>query len=509
MVASRRSFAERILNRFGAFSKRQIDGMSKRSFAFAAANRLTADWMASGLSGNSELRGPVRTIIHRARDLAHENDYVRGFLQDVESNVIGSAEFDLRMEAGDMVRGRKQLDAMANVLIENAWAEWCRPANCSIAGDVDWRGVKRLALRDVPVAGAVLCRHVRGAAAGNRFGYAVQLIEVEQLALEKHGIDQGVNVVRFGIEKTPRGRTVAYHIYLQHPGEDLAQMQRGGTERIPAGDVILLQIPERISQVLSMTWFISSGKSLKMLDGYEDAELVAARAGACKGGWFETPQDGGTGYPGPKNDNEQMTVDAEPGVWESLPAGVKAVVNDPSHPNTAFGEFRKAVLRRISTSLGISYTTLGNDLEAVNFSSARVGLMDEREVWKAIQLWFRVHMLEPVFTEWLTMALTTGAINLPLAKFDKFNQPRFKPRRWDWLEPLKDAQAKTLAVEKGFTSRRAVIDEQGGDIEIVFADQDEDAKLAAKHGLSFATTPGPGRPVVEPDEDEGKPGAKD
>jgi lambda family phage portal protein len=502
---AKRSLTERVLNRFGAISRRQVAGLSKRAYSFAAVNRLTADWITSGLSGNAELRGPVRRIIHRARDLAHENDYVRGFLVDVENNVIGAAEFDLRMDVGEMQGdGVKRPDALANRLIESAWWEWVQPSTCTVNGDMDWRGVKRLALRDVPTAGAVLVRHIRGAAAGNRFGYAVQLLEIEQLDLDKHENTKDGGRIRFGIEKNATGRTVAYHVLKQHPGDDIhAGMVRRDVERIPAADMILLQLPERISQVLSQTWMISSGKSLKMLDGYEDAELVAARAGACKGGWFKTPVDGGPGYPTGR-DGEQFTMDAEPGMWEALPPGVEPVVNDPSHPNSQFGEFRKAVLRRVATSLGISYTTLGNDLEAVNFSSARVGLMDEREVWKALQLWFRVHFLEVVFREWLTMALSVGAINLPLAKFDKFNQPRFKTRRWEWLDPLKEAQAKALAVEKGFTSRRAIIDEQGGDIEVVFADLEADAKLATKHGISFAATgTTPTRPMPKPDEDEG------
>ena len=47
-----------------------------------------------------------------------------------------------------------------------------------------------------------------------------------------------------------------------------------------------------------------------------------------------------------------------------------------------------------------------------------------------------------------------------------------------------------LAVEKGFTSRRAVIAEAGGDIEAVFADQAADGVLEEEHGLDFSTESG-------------------
>jgi hypothetical protein len=90
------------------------------------------------------------------------------------------------------------------------------------------------------------------------------------------------------------------------------------------------------------------------------------------------------------------------------------------------------------------------------------------------------------------MAAVAGALNnnengltLPAAKLAKWNQPEWKPRRWDWVDPLKDLQASVLAVEKGFKSRRSIISEGGGDIEDVFGDLNADEELANEYGLDF------------------------
>jgi capsid protein len=41
------------------------------------------------------------------------------------------------------------------------------------------------------------------------------------------------------------------------------------------------------------------------------------------------------------------------------------------------------MLRKVATSLGISYSTLTSDLTQVNFSSIRAGTIEEREIWTA------------------------------------------------------------------------------------------------------------------------------
>ena len=96
------------------------------------------------------------------------------------------------------------------------------------------------------------------------------------------------------------------------------------------------------------------------------------------------------------------------------------------------------------------------------------------------------------------MKLPNGSA-LPAAKFDKFNAPEWKPRRWQWVDPLKDLNAKVLAIEKGLDSRRSVISEQGGDVEDVMADIASDNDLAETYGLEFPTdTPPPPQQPTAP-----------
>jgi hypothetical protein len=153
------------------------------------------------------------------------------------------------------------------------------------------------------------------------------------------------------------------------------------------------------------------------------------------------------------------------------------------HPVGNYAGFVKSCLRGIAAGLCVSYNMLANDLEGVNYSSIRAGLLDEREYYKAVQRWFTDTVITPVFEGWLETNILNGTINLPAAKLDKFNAPDWKPRRWAWVDPLKDQQASILAVENHLKSKRQVISESGGDIEDVFRDIKKDEELAEDVGL--------------------------
>ncbi len=86
------------------------------------------------------------------------------------------------------------------------------------------------------------------------------------------------------------------------------------------------------------------------------------------------------------------------------------------------------------------------------------------------------------------MAILSGQVALPMAKLEKFQAAEWKARRWAWVDPTKDVNAKILAIENGFESRRGVISENGGDIEDTFQELAQDEELAESYGLKFGST---------------------
>ena len=76
-------------------------------------------------------------------------------------------------------------------------------------------------------------------------------------------------------------------------------------------------------------------------------------------------------------------------------------------------------------------------------------------------------------------------MNIPTAKYDKFSAIEWKPRRWQWVDPLKDTQANVIAVANGFKSRQGIISEAGGDIEDVLDEIAADSQLAEATGVEL------------------------
>lgn len=473
----------------GAFRNPQT-----RGFNAAAFTKALSDWFAAATSADAEIRRDLRRLVDRSRDLERNNDYLRGFLLSAERNVIGAVRDDVRMDCGEFVKAGRdkapewQPDPSASQLIGEAWREWSMKGTCTVCGRYSWRAVKRLAVRAVVRDGTILIRKRFGAAARNRFGFALEVWEIDHLDLERFTALANGNEVRFGIESDSDQRVVAFWVRVRHPG-DLMTTGQTNVVRLDASQFYHVFVPERPGQSVGIPWVVSAITRLRQLGAFEEAATIAARVGASQGGFLtKTPGAGGSvaEWTGERSADGKGVIDASPLAFQELPEGWNVQTFTPEYPNITTGDFRKAMLRGVATSVGSSYTSLGNDLESVNFSSARVGLFEEREGWKMIQAFFSEELFEPVFSDFLTAAIAGSVVPLPLDKFRKFNRPVFKQRRWPFIDPLKEIQAAGQAIALRIGSRRGFIEEQGGDVEDVMHDNLDDENLAKKIGLSLS-----------------------
>jgi lambda family phage portal protein len=431
------------------------------------------------LSADAAMRGKLSALRSRCRDLERNNEWARGFLRTLENNVVGEAGIALQMRIKETSRdGTERFDEIANDKIETAWWQWGRKGKCTICGRHTWRDVQRIVVRSLGRDGEILIRKIRTPA-----GLRLQIIEADLLDENANFIASNGNEVRFGVEIDGNRAVVAYHLLGRHPGDMDFQAHAGQRVRVAAADILHLFQSERPDQTRGLPWLVASMARLKMLDGYAEAELVAARTGAAKMGFFtkQTPD----GWTGEVDNAGNLSMDASPGTIEELPPGVDFKSWPTDHPNSGYGDFVKSGLRGVASSLGISYNTLSSDLEGVNYSSIRAGLIEEREVWKAIQRFLIEHMCEDVFSEWLSLELLSGRLGLPYEKIWKFNVPEFQGRRWSWVDPKKDMEAAILAIRSGQTSLRHVIAEQGRDIYDVLRSQKADNELAASLGVTL------------------------
>ena len=444
------------------FRRKPAKTPQRRSFDAAAINRLTSSWLGAAVSIDQELKTDLDRLRARSRDLANNNDYVRKFLRMVARNVVGPSGFVLQARV-ENAPGKP--DTLANAAIEQAWYNWGKRGVADVSGRMCFADLCRVIATDVARDGEALVRILRGSDAGNPFGLSLQVIDAARLATNiNRPASDGRNAIVMGVEVNGFGRAVAYWVRLG----SLYQ-----AESIPAEDLLHLYLPERAEQTRGMPWTHSAMLRLHNLKGYEEAAIINARVGAAKMGFFVTPDGTGKEMSDGATDEGEFVHEIAAGEFGVLPAGYDFKSFDPTYPHQQFADFVKANLRGIAAGLDVAYNGLANDLEGVNYSSIRAGVLEERDQWMVLQSWFIESFLEPVFAEWLPLAMLNQVIvmpngsALPVAKIDKFKAHEWQGRRWSWVDPQKDIEAARLAVQSGVASPQQIAAQQGQDIEDV------------------------------------------
>jgi len=465
----------------------------RRGFDAASTGRLYSDWLTLPKSADSDIRYALKVIRARSRDLVQNNDYAHRYLDLLRTNVIGPRGIMLQ------VRSREpdgRLDQVANQILEGAFMAWGRPGVCTVDGTMSWVDAQRLFIEAVARDGECFVLFVEDNANPNRF--RLQFIDADLIDQEKNDVLQNGNLIRMGVEVTPAGKPVAYYVKTRHPDDyQMGTASSVRDERIPADRMIHAFRRDRVGQTRGVPWTVTAMTRLKMLGGYEEAELVAARISASKMGFFTS--EAGDDYQGDgEGADGRISIDIQPGIFEQLPAGTDFKPFDPQHPSTAFRDFEKAMLRGIASGLGVSYISLSNDLESVSYSSIRQGLLEERDYWRTVQFWVIQHFCEPVFERWLRQTLDAGVTTLPAAKYFKFNASQWVPRGWQWVDPRNEAEAQIVAINNGLMTRTQALAERGLDIEDVLRERQSEDEMLAEFGIVLpgGTNPNvPAQPV--------------
>lgn len=446
------------------FAKRKgyILPTKKRGFNAAGINRLTSSWTTQPKPADADIKANLRVLRARSRDLAQNNDYARRFLSLTRSNVIGPKGIILQARSKD----NGKLDKVANDAIENSWSDWCKWGTPDVTGQHSWKTLLDLYITTMAKDGEVLVLQHR-TWKGNKYRYALEFVDVEALDVDLNVELKGGNYIKMGIEFNSMRRPVNYYLLSGSKSADSYGFGPKKYQKIPARRVIHRFLSDSVWQSRGVPWMASTMMRLQMLGGYEEAELVSARVASSKMGFFES--EGAEEYTGDDTDEDgNIITDATPGTFEQLPPGMKFSAFDPTHPSTAYDSFVKGCLRGVGAGVGVSYHTLANDLSGVNYSSGRLGALEDREIWKSLQDITIESFCEIVFQSWLENSLLTGIYTesggrLKTEKLEKYSRVTWQPRRWAWVDPLKDIQANINGIDSVITSISEVVRERGRD----------------------------------------------
>lgn len=452
-------------------------GNYKRSFEAAKFNRFNASWAAVDFSPAQELYNDMRVLKARSRDLYCNSPVINNFVSLCQQNVIGHKGFQFRSTVKNAKDGINQSVAHK---IEAAWEDFTKRGNFEVTGQYSLVDALDMWMQSLAVDGEILGKKCYGM---GKWGFQVQLLHSEQLIVTKH------ELFDMGIERDEYGRPVNYCLTNHHPGEGLLRYVYE-----PASVILHAYIPYQIGAPRGVPMPAAVMTTVKQLDEYRKAELIAARIEASKFVVYTQTQ--------PDDLDPEVAMESvlpastkqntiQPGMAEVLPPGVKAEYLAANHPNTAFESFTSALKREIAAGLGISYNNLYSDFQNTSFSSMRAAFIVERAFYRKLQALFVEKVLTPIFEAWIDAACASGKLALPpvLGDYNFYKSCEFSPKAYEFSNPLQEAEAQKLLVEMRLSSRTKLCAEAGTSYESVLEDIASEQALEEAKGIQFTILP--------------------
>lgn len=450
-------------------------------FEGAGAGRRARDWTTSNEAIVSLLLNNAPQLRARSRQLVRNHDAAASGVDSWVSNCIGTG----------IKPQPKHENAQFRDAMTRAWKAWTDQAD--VTGQQDFYGMQATICRSEMEAGECFGRFIRTKQAdGAGVPLQIQVIEADHVPEDKTE-SLGKNQIKGGIEIDALGRRLNYYVWPEHPGDSTAQLSATEPLRIPAGEMIHVYKVLRPGQLRGQPRLTPIIVKLQDLLRYDDAMLQRALTAAMFAGFIHKTNDSDIPFAReqtitPQQEAEEMKqaiTGLEPGLLQVLLPGWDISFSAPADAGATYEPFIRKQLRGASSVMGVTYEQGSGDLENVNYSSIRAGLVEIRRRCRQFQHQTLVFQLcRRVWKVWLEAALLSNSFDAygvsTRAMLSEYNQiPQnflevdWHPEGYEWVDPQKDIRADTEAVRAGFKSRSQVIEELGEDPE------DVDRQIAA------------------------------
>ena len=460
----------------------------KRAYAAAQNNRLTSDWVRPSSSADSEVKGSIKTVRNSARQLVRDSDFAKAALRAVRNGVVGTGiknQAQVRMKRGD------RLASEANDRIEYQFKRWSKAKNCHAGGKLSWRDIQGLAITSMLESGEVFIRLVKQPFGDSKVPLGLEVIEADLLDDGYNVILKNGNQVKMGVEINKWERPVAYHFWDYHPGDyqfSAPPKESKKRVRIAADDIIHLYSIDRPGQTRGVSAFASAIMRLRNLSGYEESEIVAARATASMMGFVKTPDqdlfEDGT-Y------SQDSVLDFSPGSIRRLAPGEELQFFSHNRPDDSFTPFVQQMLRAVAAGVGCSYTQVSSDFSQSNYSSSRLELLETRAHYRTLQQYLIETLCQEVYKKWIEMAVMSGNLDLPGydSEPERYEECKWIPPAAQFVDPQKEAAAYKSLIRSGVMTLSQVIALHGGDFDEQMRQRQREIEMAKELGIVLDTDP--------------------
>jgi lambda family phage portal protein len=446
------------------FARRQLE----RAYE-AASPRDTWRPRRAGASANADHLADAASLRAKSRSLTQNVSYIAAGFEGLVSSTIGT---------GIMPRAIGREADKINELFER----WIKV--CDADGRYDYYGMQAAAYEAMEVDGEVLIRlRPRRPSDNLPVPLQLQLLEIDWLDSSRTGVIDGNDVIN-GIEYDALGATTAYWLWPQHPGDNTRlRGKQSQSQRVPAENIIHLFSPKRPGQGRGFPRLSPVIARVRDLQLYQDAEIARknneTRLSVMASGDATQLANPAIGDEDPQNharDTGDLGELASGGIIQ-MPNGMQITVVEPKAA-PGYVDYVKFELHLIAAGFGVPYEMMTGDMKEVNFSSARVRLLDFRRAIGRMQ-WLTIipKALDPIHRAFVNAAYLSGAIK------SRDMAVRYSPPKFDYVNPEQDVAADLAEVGGGLCSLSEKLRQRGYNPEDVFKELAADFDALKKLGI--------------------------
>lgn len=401
-----------------------------------------------------------------------------GALKTTRTNVVGSG-LRLKSQIDGYFLGMTEEEADKwETNVEREFTLWSESVNCDLQRMNNFYELQQLVFLSSLMNGDCFVTLPINKRVGMPYDLRINLIEADRVCNPNNIKNKDISG---GVEFNEHGELVAYHVLNKHPLSNYLSKTKKWIRVEAFGkltgrpNILHVMEAERVAQRRGVPILAPVIESLKQLDRYSDAELMAAVVSGMYTIFIES-KDNDTVPPFGEAIDEDLQIDEEDensyelGNGSIIALGENETIKEanPGRPNANFDGFVIAICRQIGAALEIPYELLVKNFTA-SYSASRAALLEAWKMFKMRRSWLAADFCQPIYEEWLAEAVAKGRIYAPGFFNDPLIRKAYCEAEWNGptqgqIDPLKEVNAATKRVEEGFSTRaKETVELTGGD----------------------------------------------
>lgn len=446
-------------------------------------------WYTSSESPDNDIIWDLDDLRGKSRNLYMNNELAGAALKKMRTKIVGTGLLPKPTINYKIAGITKEKAKEYEKIIKTKFNAWASSANADFNRMHDFFTIQALVQLSWIMNGDAFIIPKRKKRTGVDIELCLQMLEADRVVNPSSANEN----TKGGVEFSENGDLLKYYIADKHPGDGYSKITGYPVfNSLGRRNILHIFEPERIGQRRGVPLLASIIYPIKNLGRFKEAELIAAVINASLGFIVETKDpesfvnNGAFG-----NSEEEESIQKERTDKISLEHGIGIIAKEgetvkeftTTRPNQGYKNFVDAIYEEVGAQLEIPHEVLMSSFKA-SYSAAKASLEEAHQRFLVCRKLLERTLCQPVYEEFVLELIRNGDIDCP--HFFNDMSIRYAFTRCIWvgtgkssLDPLKEANANTKALENYTTTRGIIAAESGLDFEeILEARLEEEEKIA-------------------------------